>query len=188
MSGHPVKMAPEGSSPHTRGALEMTLHKNGLVGIIPAYAGSTRRSVGKSRGPGDHPRIRGEHRRCRRPLSWTAGSSPHTRGAPKKHPQPVVLRRIIPAYAGSTSRSARSGSAEKDHPRIRGEYGPGGFPAMWISGSSPHTRGALGDGAVHLDLEGIIPAYAGSTDLTCRLILLLAGSSPHTRGAHPVVL
>ena len=30
-----------GSSPHTRGALEMTLHKNGLVGIIPAYAGST---------------------------------------------------------------------------------------------------------------------------------------------------
>ena len=32
-----------GSSPHTRGALEMTLHKNGLVGIIPAYAGSTAR-------------------------------------------------------------------------------------------------------------------------------------------------
>ena len=39
----------------------MTLHKNGLVGIIPAYAGSTDVTGGEWGVEGDHPRIRGEH-------------------------------------------------------------------------------------------------------------------------------
>ena len=41
----------------------MTLHKNGLVGIIPAYAGSTPGMKCRSGSSQDHPRIRGEHRR-----------------------------------------------------------------------------------------------------------------------------
>ena len=156
-----------GSSPHTRGAPRICrrrravsrdhprirgehwshyLHIGGMFGIIPAYAGSTiRRSLSLM----DH-----------------LGSSPHTRGAPKTlptgaqatedHPRirgehPVragvsaPLRRIIPAYAGSTSRSAIisdrdwgssphtrgalpseyvAESAPEDHPRIRGEHCP----------------------------------------------------------------
>ena len=175
-----------GSSPHTRGALArpmrswqkyrdhprirgehlLTLERHGIiVGIIPAYAGSTlactglecmrlgssphtrgaRRDGGSSEAPmGDHPRIRGEH----------------------YHVQ--VMRRdchgIIPAYAGSTdafsmAELTSTGSsphtrgapmpgigpakARRDHPRIRGEHTEG-YGRWWrlCEGSSPHTRGA----------------------------------------------
>ena len=73
----------EGSSPHTRGALEMTLHKNGLVGIIPAYAGSTPIAA--------------------KPDNLVMGSSPHTRGARRQRRVRSAATRIIPAYAGSTA-------------------------------------------------------------------------------------
>ena len=53
-----------GSSPHTRGA-RFSLGCDGSdVGIIPAYAGSTPAGAGLGAAPGDHPRIRGEHRRA----------------------------------------------------------------------------------------------------------------------------
>ena len=94
---------------------------------------------------------------------------------------------VVPAYAGSTARSAASLAAR--------------------AGSSPHTRGALprrpltarlpqdhprirgehlvvGDGA--LLREGIIPAYAGSTRAGGTPRSLPLGSSPHTRGAHTI--
>ena len=133
-----------GSSPHTRGALpwrgcrgrtwpdhprirgeHVTPSDEGFLDtrIIPAYAGSTKRT---------HSVISDPH-----------GSSPHTRGAPRgtttragsarDHPRirgehqnksssTIGSCRIIPAYAGSTTR--------------REEGGP------MKSGSSPHTRGA----------------------------------------------
>ncbi|ERH20062.1 hypothetical protein HMPREF0043_00191 [Actinobaculum sp. oral taxon 183 str. F0552] len=50
----------------------------------------------------DHPRIRGEH---------GANTSKTRRGAG-----------IIPAYAGSTSRSSAICFCCTDHPRIRGEH------------------------------------------------------------------
>ena len=50
-----------GSSPHTRGAHWHHATPSAAFGIIPAYAGSTRRLSGRRRGPADHPRIRGEH-------------------------------------------------------------------------------------------------------------------------------
>ena len=136
-----------GSSPHTRGAPDCVLrvdadsqdhprirgehHEHVLVrprekGIIPAYAGSTTKSVmpnGKTQGSSphtrgalfryhlfqavieDHPRIRGEHRKY--PLSFRKSLW------------------IIPAYAGSTLLSLTHN-----------------LPCL---GSSPHTRGARQD-------------------------------------------
>ena len=38
------------------------------------------------------------------------------------------------------------------------------------AGSSPHTRGALRVGGVLGDVRGIIPAYAGSTDVKLALL------------------
>ena len=90
-----------------------------------------------------------------------------------------------------------------DHPRIRGEHGRDPSRELSIRGSSPHTRGArfqLGDN--HL-VDGIIPAYAGSTpcgtpiltecrdhprirgehDCSIYFTNFPTGSSPHTRGA-----
>ena len=73
-----------GSSPHTRGALLLTLPYRSLARIIPAYAGSTRASATNRRCWADHPRIRGEHGELGRHFLFDAG--------------------IIPAYAGSTCR------------------------------------------------------------------------------------
>ena len=80
----------------------MTLHKNGLVGIIPAYAGSTATSSSFERLLMDHPRIRGEHLTRWSSPSWSRGSSPHTRGARRRLGCRELPDRIIPAYAGST--------------------------------------------------------------------------------------
>ena len=75
----------------------------------------------------------------------------------------VDVLRIIPAYAGSTSRL---------------------YPATAsVKGSSPHTRGAPGPGP-HAQLHHrIIPAYAGSTYGATGVAYCAMGSSPHTRGA-----
>ena len=111
-----------GSSPHTRGALQVVMHRNVPPGIIPAYAGSTTANTLKHLPVRDHPRIRGEHARIIISGVIDPGSSPHTRGAP----QAGQLRKrglgIIPAYAGSTHVRRRAARSDRDHPRIRGEH------------------------------------------------------------------
>ena len=91
-----------GSSPHTRGA--RCLRSRGSVPgrIIPAYAGSTRGAGAWDRRGRDHPRIRGEHAGRRHRGVGGVGSSPHTRGAPRRRPPHHGRQGIIPAYAGST--------------------------------------------------------------------------------------
>ena len=72
---------------------------------------------------------------------------------------------IIPAYAGSTSVLPDGAVPEGDHPRIRGEHNQHA-PLQFVGlGSSPHTRGALVAVVDAVVLDGIIPAYAGSTYL-----------------------
>ena len=196
----------KGSSPHTRGARRRAgrrsprrrdhprirgehssrtnLH-DAAHGIIPAYAGSTTKSVmpnGKTQGSSphtrgalfryhlfqavieDHPRIRGEHRKY--PLSFRKSLW------------------IIPAYAGSTLLSLTHN-----------------LPCL---GSSPHTRGApssichlsnsfwdhprirgehINDRSGVNSVRRIIPAYAGSTLSSLSTLTPIPGSSPHTRGA-----
>ena len=152
----------------------------------------------------DHPRIRGEHAAeacechllCRiipayagstRALSpggvFSAGSSPHTRGA--RYPADARRRRhrIIPAYAGSTSCRCPAPRSLADHPRIRGEHLAVGQVLGVAGGSSPHTRGAHGDAAGGCHGLGIIPAYAGSTQ--DRLLFHVGvGDHPRIRGEH----
>ena len=91
------------------------------------------------------------------------GSSPHTRGAPGKILLNVGKSRIIPAYAGSTRRDPRRRHPATDHPRIRGEHFTPLTQQQTVRGSSPHTRGALARLSRILEIQGIIPAYAGST-------------------------
>ena len=73
-----------GSSPHTRGALAALASQAHSIGIIPAYAGSTRLCDADRRRFADHPRIRGEHQVLTVPGDALEGSSPHTRGAPNR--------------------------------------------------------------------------------------------------------
>ena len=113
-------------------------------------------------------------------------------------------RRIIPAYAGSTSgqlaldewtedhprirgehcvRVSVPRAVQLDHPRIRGEHCSSMAPRRGMSGSSPHTRGAHKLDWIYSNLKGIIPAYAGST---CRKpsSRQRCGDHPRIRGEH----
>ena len=92
----------QGSSPHTRGALRPSESILAILGIIPAYAGSTRCAVLSIKAPRDHPRIRGEHLNPLLMPSQRPGSSPHTRGALGGAHHGRENGGIIPAYAGST--------------------------------------------------------------------------------------
>ena len=76
-----------------------------------------------------------------------------------------ALRRIIPAYAGSTSPTSQPLTTCRDHPRIRGEHG---------------ADDPVGDLA-----RGIIPAYAGSTRCYIRQRRVLK-DHPRIRGEHIV--
>jgi len=111
----------------------------------------------------DHPRIRGEHVLPRPKRSVAAGSSPHTRGAPPPAFHTPPVRGIIPAYAGSTETFPGCEGCYWDHPRIRGEHIPPQPLDQLVAGSSPHTRGAPISLLEPKWVEGIIPAYAGST-------------------------
>ena len=153
--------------------------------------------------PRDHPRIRGEHIERSRNDVTGLGSSPHTRGARVRAAAPVLEEGIIPAYAGSTSGTGSGSPSSGDHPRIRGEHKSYMAKYTGLTGSSPHTRGALRVEGLRQEHVGIIPAYAGSTRarrVAARALrdhprirgehaahhiasLDISGSSPHTRGA-----
>ena len=97
---------PHGDHPRIRG--EHRLRGRGRdprQGIIPAYAGSTGPESSTSTPATDHPRIRGEHPLPLRALQRHLGSSPHTRGARDLGVDDDQVDGIIPAYAGSTTRT-----------------------------------------------------------------------------------
>ena len=159
----PGKVVKAGSSPHTRGAPSVRLPATVVVG--------------------DHPRIRGEHRRDRGARIRQVGSSPHTRGALQVCPDPVVDEGIIPAYAGSTSKTPKNRSAPRDHPRIRGEHVLENVVDGAHGGSSPHTRGAPRETFEEVEGFRIIPAYAGSTTIP-RMSFWCGRDHPRIRGEH----
>ena len=180
---HVPSATPIGSSPHTRGAQVLGDDLGMDLGIIPAYAGSTRVGRRPCRRSGDHPRIRGEHSTVPTSAIKHEGSSPHTRGARQAILPVSSLARIIPAYAGSTKSLDIRRNSSQDHPRIRGEHPSPCVGPLGVAGSSPHTRGARRAGEPGAFDSRIIPAYAGSTKSTPCFFRRLSGSSPHTRGA-----
>ena len=96
-----------GSSPLTRGAPLVSLVLWGGVGLIPAHAGSTRRFAGLHLRGRAHPRSRGEHAIPDIPRVFKRGSSPLTRGAPKRGTIAHNVIGLIPAHAGSTTSDRR---------------------------------------------------------------------------------
>ena len=152
-----------GSSPRMRGALQDRCGQAGLLGIIPAYAGSTtglRRNRSVER---DHPRVCGEHSPGERSALHPRGSSPRMRGARYEPAERQRHEGIIPAYAGSTGLLDVIGALHEDHPRVCGEHQDLQMRIDYKVGSSPRMRGAqchLGGGG---NRGRIIPAYAGST-------------------------
>ena len=172
-----------GSSPRMRGAHIATCSIPEILGIIPAYAGSTRRAHSRPCPAGDHPRVCGEHSSQRYHYYQSEGSSPRMRGAQAPSPRLGVPDGIIPAYAGSTAVTGEAFTSHGDHPRVCGEHVDLDTSNVAALGSSPRMRGALAISAPYLSLVGIIPAYAGSTcpDVHPRLQM---GDHPRVCGEH----
>ena len=152
-----------GSSPRMRGALNQPADCPADAGIIPAYAGSTRKHPRRRFRVRDHPRVCGEHVLAEQIGGFNLGSSPRMRGARDADRGGLGGRGIIPAYAGSTIWAARRRATSRDHPRVCGEHHVKRRRPCPRAGSSPRMRGALGKGNILRLQRGIIPAYAGST-------------------------
>ena len=132
-----------GSSPRMRGTLGGPAGESRPSGIIPAYAGNTKRRVAIRAWSWDHPRVCGEHMYFAMVCAPSWGSSPRMRG---------TLR-------GGKFRRGLS----KDHPRVCGEHRSVKFFRPRSLGSSPRMRGTQ---RLIMDVHGaggIIPAYAGNT-------------------------
>ena len=115
------------------------------------------------------------------------GSSPHTRGARLHLCTKKAGGGIIPAYAGSTLPPASRRRNGRDHPRIRGEHFSSRINVITCLGSSPHTRGALGQLGNRFRSKGIIPAYAGSTP-RARSCSYRRWDHPRIRGEHSFIV
>ena len=172
-----------GSSPRMRGAPSLRGGSCEPPGIIPAYAGSTGRSMASRAGRRDHPRVCGEHNLPMRESSGLLGSSPRMRGAQHNLPGAGHRDGIIPAYAGSTAQFLGHRPELRDHPRVCGEHETLLNNDAAASGSSPRMREARGRGDAAGNLDGIIPAYAGST-YYCYLAWLQIWDHPRVCGEH----
>ena len=146
-----------------RGARLATSESLASHRIIPAYAGSTIDWEVDPAVPRDHPRVCGEHRWRTATSSRAVGSSPRMRGALCFPLLPPEQRGIIPAYAGSTAQTTTTSPGRGDHPRVCGEHYADAIGLPSRLGSSPRMRGALIVQRLVGDVDGIIPAYAGST-------------------------
>ena len=173
-----------GSSPRMRGTRSKRIRIGGPPGIIPAYAGNTRRRSARRRSTRDHPRVCGEHPTLPVAREPMAGSSPRMRGTLHVTGGDAWLLGIIPAYAGNTRGLRWRVVSHKDHPRVCGEHRFGSRETQREWGSSPRMRGTLRRMRRVFFLPGIIPAYAGNT--WCRwAVARCPWDHPRVCGEHP---
>ena len=172
-----------GSSPLTRGARHCVGVCIFSLGLIPAYAGSTLVGIEANGGLEAHPRLRGEHDFDTSDAKSGTGSSPLTRGARLTTCLRPHRRRLIPAYAGSTTENPRKQQAPEAHPRLRGEHPYESITTPAHAGSSPLTRGAPVRRRDDNRIRGLIPAYAGSTPWVV-VVSRAGGAHPRLRGEH----
>ena len=92
----------QGSSPRVRGTPTAQRWRPAEVGIIPACAGNTIRSLRRNLSSRDHPRVCGEHDWMLKPPVESEGSSPRVRGTLGLRVVDRCRLGIIPACAGNT--------------------------------------------------------------------------------------
>ena len=106
------------------------------------------------------------------------GSSPLTRGKPRRASPTASCTGLIPAHAGKTCRRLRSSPHGRAHPRSRGENASVSHRYCVARGSSPLTRGKHAVLVRHVEARGLIPAHAGKT---YRLASILEENRAHPR-------
>ncbi len=111
------------------------------------------------------------------------GLSPLTRGT--RLNQCVLLRhcRFIPAHAGNTIVSSRSGVDGSVYPRSRGEHGDMLANSESATGLSPLTRGTPRGDEEAMHKYRFIPAHAGNT-ISFPATMIILPVYPRSRGEH----
>ena len=117
--------------------------RNGRIhgGLIPAWAGKTAQVGMEPPGGAAHPRVGGENLIGAGKSLIQGGSSPRGRGKRSRSPSRFPRPRLIPAWAGKTSKPPWPSLSNGAHPRVGGEnleQSPGAIEAV---GSSPRGRG-----------------------------------------------
>ena len=133
-----------GSSPLTRGKRIRAWCRRTRAGLIPAHAGKTTRPSMQPRVSWAHPRSRGENGAPGRGCIHGQGSSPLTRGKPRRVNGVTERLGLIPAHAGKTRVQDVKHAAAGAHPRSRGENSSIVSTTTLGQGSSPLTRGKHG--------------------------------------------
>ena len=172
-----------GSSPRMRGSQVVVPLDGAGCGIIPAHAGLTITSAGRTRWTRDHPRACGAHPCPVRSRFFYPGSSPRMRGSQLLHSLLYSSSGIIPAHAGLTFHDLHVSCSSRDHPRACGAHADQAWRPRQDEGSSPRMRGSH---ALHPRYSiggGIIPAHAGLT-LTKVARILDLRDHPRACGAH----
>ena len=152
-----------GSSPRGRGKQKGFHGRRIPQGLIPAWAGKTRRPLVRALLPPAHPRVGGENYRSVRYYQYSAGSSPRGRGKPDSHGHVAMQERLIPAWAGKTNGLAPSPGRGRAHPRVGGENFEETSLLASCPGSSPRGRGKLRLLVPVSINPRLIPAWAGKT-------------------------
>ena len=93
-----------GSSPLTRGKLNLPLPSRRSIRLIPAHAGKTADRMANRIYAEAHPRSRGENSSAALASMDACGSSPLTRGKRERAGLLTRPRGLIPAHAGKTRR------------------------------------------------------------------------------------
>ena len=168
-----------GSSPRGRGKLSRNARDQLPRRLIPAWAGKTRGSSGRSGQPGAHPRVGGENPQRNVSQTCENGSSPRGRGKPGGRAYLAGQPRLIPAWAGKTLKTWTAVGRTTAHPRVGGENSILSPALDRRAGSSPRGRGKLGVRRLLCCQLRLIPAWAGKTPKS--------GRPPFWRTAHPRV-
>ena len=147
-----------GSPPPMRGKVEEKPVKIEKTGIAPAYAGKSQCRI-KSAGV-------------------KSGSPPPMRGKAKALQRHLIPHRITPAYAGKRRFEQNRKHRREDHPRLCGEKVYAVCLADLLVGSPPPMRGKVKAYICMWTLQGITPAYAGKSNISC---LWFASTWDHPR-------
>ena len=95
------------------------------------------------------------------------GSSPRGRGTRAGQNKGTWGWRFIPAWAGNTAVSCRTGLDRSVHPRVGGEHWGFTILMAMLAGSSPRGRGTLWVRPLGHGCSRFIPAWAGNTNFPC---------------------
>ena len=130
--------------------------------IIPACAGTGSRPSAADRPCSEHPRLRGDRAGLKTETMGAIGASPPARGPAAGVRVGRLVRRSIPACAGTGGLGGPARPPGPERPRLRGDRGNVATLFSRFDGASPPARGPGGQGAHDGAGDRSIPACAGT--------------------------